>query len=107
MKPQFINKKFKFVCWILFLTSLLTLSAQAAAEEWIYTVRPGDNLWNVSARHLTSMQYVKRLQQINRIPDAYTIPPGTKIRIPVAWTKQRTEGISARVVNIHGVAMQC
>lgn len=105
MKPQLVNKRFSFSYWMLFLTSLLTFSAQAAAEEWIYTVRPGDNLWNVSERHLTSMQYVNRLQQLNRIPNAYTIPPGTKIRIPVAWTKQRTEGVYARVVNIHGAAM--
>ncbi|MDP3281499.1 MAG: FecR domain-containing protein, partial [Nitrosomonas sp.] len=105
MKPQLINKRFKFTCWILFLTSLLTLSAQATAEEWIYTIRPGDNLWNVSERHLTSMQYVSRLQQLNRVPNAYTIPPGTKIRIPVAWSKQHTEGVYARVVNIHGTAM--
>ena len=105
MKPQLINKRFKFTCWILFLASLLTLSAQATAEEWIYTIRPGDNLWNVSERHLTSMQYVSRLQQLNRVPNAYTIPPGTKIRIPVAWSKQHTEGVYARVVNIHGTAM--
>ena len=105
MKPQLVNKRFSFAYWMLFLTSLLTFSAQAAAEEWIYTVRPGDNLWNVSERHLTSMQYVNRLQQLNRIPNAYTIPPGTKIRIPVAWTKQRTECVYARVVNIHGAAM--
>lgn len=78
MKPQLINKRFKFTFWILYLASLLTLSAQATAEEWIYTIRPGDNLWNVSARHLTSMQYVNRLQQLNRVPNAYTIPPGTK-----------------------------
>ena len=105
MKPQLINKRFSFAYWMLFLTSLLTFPAQAAAEEWIYTVRPGDNLWNVSERHLTSMQYVNRLQQLNRIPNAYTIPPGTQIRILVAWTKQRTEGVYARVVNIHGAAM--
>ncbi len=55
MKLQLINRRFGFPYWMLFLTSLLTLSTQAAAEEWIYTVRPGDNLWNVSERHLTSM----------------------------------------------------
>ena len=105
MKPQLINKRINFAYWMLFLTSLLMFSDQAAAEEWIYTVRPGDNLWNVSERHLTSMQYVKRLQQLNRIPNVYTIPPGTKIRIPVAWSKQHTEGVTARVVNIHGTAV--
>ena len=105
MKPQLINKRISFAYWMLFLTSLLMFSAQAAAEEWIYTVRPGDNLWNVSERHLASMQYVMRLQQLNRIPNAYTIPPGTKIRIPVAWSKQHTAGVTARVVNIHGTAM--
>lgn len=58
------------------------------AEDWVYTVRPGDNLWNLSARHLTAIAYWKRLQAINHIIDPLTIPPGTKLRIPVPWLKK-------------------
>ena len=48
-------------------TLLLCLPAHAIADEWIYTVKPGDNLWNLSERHLTGVQYVQRLQKLNRI----------------------------------------
>ena len=68
-------------------TLLLCLPARAVADEWIYTVKPGDNLWNLSERHLTGVQYVQRLQQMNRIKDPYVIPPGKKLRIPVAWSQ--------------------
>ena len=47
----------------LLLAVLMVLSASAAAEEWIYTVRPGDNLWNLTERHLKNIKYVQGLQQ--------------------------------------------
>ena len=43
---------------------LMALSVAVAAEEWVYTVRPGDNLWNLTERHLKSMEYVQELQKI-------------------------------------------
>ena len=86
----------------LVMTSLLLLSTLVVAEDWIYTVRSGDNLWNLTEKHLTSFKYVSRLQQLNGIQNPYLIPPGTKIRIPIAWTKRQPG--SARIVGIHGAA---
>lgn len=80
--------------------SCLAFFAQSA-EEWIYTVKPGDNLWNITERHLTGIRYVRRLQQLNQIRNPYVIPPGTRLRIPVAWTRV-TEDVQARVVNVYG-----
>lgn len=94
-----------WIGWVWMFTGLLAMTAPAAAEEWIYTVRPGDNLWNVTERHLSSMRYVRQLQQLNKILNPYAIPPGTQIRIPVAWSKQTTDGVSARVINVQGTAM--
>ena len=82
---------------------ILTLSAPAVAEEWIYTVRPGDNLWNLTERHLKSMEYVQPLQQLNQVRNPYVIPPGTTLRIPVAWTKQ--QDTFAHAVSVYGTAM--
>jgi len=87
----------------LLLATLMILSASAAAEEWIYTVRPGDNLWNLTERHLKSMEYVQRLQQLNNIQNPYVIPPGTQLRIPTAWTKLLHEAL-AKVIGVHGTA---
>jgi hypothetical protein len=72
------------------------------AEDWMYTIRPGDNLWNLTERHLTSLKYVTRLQQLNGIQDPYRIPPGKVIRIPIEWVARR-QG-EAKVVGFHGEA---
>ena len=88
---------------LLLLAALMVLSASAAAEEWIYTVRPGDNLWNLTERHLKNMEYVQRLQQLNNIQNPYVIPPGTQLRIPTAWTKLLHEAL-AKVIGVHGTA---
>ncbi|SES84437.1 FecR family protein [Nitrosomonas marina] len=85
-------------------TLLLCLPARAVANEWIYTVKPGDNLWNLSERHLTGVQYVQRLQQMNRIKDPYVIPPGKKLRIPVAWS-QISDAVTARVNHVQGTVL--
>lgn len=74
--------------------------ANAHPQEWIYTVRPGDNLWNITADHLTRMDYVPRLQALNQVADPYQLPPGMKLRIPVAWLKARPT--AARVVSVRG-----
>ena len=96
-----LARRFGGICGIaLFL--LMILSASAAAEEWIYTVRPGDNLWNLTERHLKSMDYVPQLQQLNGVKNPYVIPPGTQLRIPVAWAK--VNNTSARVLSVYGAA---
>lgn len=81
---------------------LMIMSGSAVAEEWIYTVRPGDNLWNLTERHLKSMDYVPQLQQLNGVKNPYVIPPGTQLRIPVAWAK--VNNTSARVLSVYGAA---
>ena len=72
------------------------------AEDWIYTVRPGDNLWNLTGEYLIDMSYRQRLRQLNKIADPLHIPPGTKLRIPVSWINKFP--IIARVNSIHGQA---
>lgn len=97
--PRITSKGLQRV-WLAFFLTCLAFSA-LAAEEWIYTVKPGDNLWNITERHLTDIHYVRRLQQLNQINNPYVIPPGTRLRIPVAWTKI-TKDVQARVINVHG-----
>ena len=64
-------------------------TATPAAEEWIYTVRPGDTLWAVTERYLKDLSYVGRLQALNRIANPRTLPPGQELRIPLAWSRLR------------------
>ncbi len=75
---------------------------EVIAEDWIYIVRPGDNLWNLSEQYLIDMSYWQRLRQLNNVVDPLHIPPGTKLRVPVSWINKFP--IIARVNNIHGQA---
>ncbi|MBY0473501.1 MAG: FecR domain-containing protein [Nitrosomonas sp.] len=102
MESLLILKSFRLAHCMFLLVSLLLFSTRVVADEWIYTVNAGDNLWSISEQHLISTQYVTRLQQLNKISDAYTIPPGTKIRVPVAWSKTQTSGVYAQVVHVRG-----
>lgn len=82
---------------------LLAISSSAVrAEDWMYTVRAGENLWDLAERYLISVAYTERLQALNSIADPYHLPPGTRLRIPVPWLK--TTPISARVVDMQGEA---
>ena len=72
------------------LLSLLLYSvsfASFAANDWIYTIKPGDNLWNLSENFLVDMRYWRRLQRLNGISDPNHMPPGSKLRIPLKWTQ--------------------
>ena len=70
------------------------------AEEWIYTVRPGDTLWGITARFLKDLSFVGRLQSLNRVVNPRTLPPGLELRIPVDWS--RLQPVSGRVRAVTG-----
>ncbi|MCP3868460.1 MAG: LysM peptidoglycan-binding domain-containing protein [Gammaproteobacteria bacterium] len=80
----------------------LLLPASTLADEWVYTVRAGDNPWNITERFLKSIGYWKPLVRFNQITQPKRIPPGTKLRIPLRWSKIKT--VAARIVAIHGEA---
>ena len=88
----------------LFLSGLLSLTLLAAtaahSEEWLYTVRPGDNLWTVSTDDLIRTDYWPRLQALNGVADPARLPPGMKLRIPVPWLKRLPA--KARVLSAQG-----
>jgi len=86
----------------LFMLMLFAPAGTVHAQEWIYTVRPGDNLWDFSEEYLTDIRYWKRLQQINDIQRPRNMPPGSKIKVPIAWLKVQPE--PARVLQISGTA---
>ncbi|MFO1435547.1 MAG: FecR domain-containing protein [Gammaproteobacteria bacterium] len=74
-----------------------------SASDWLYTVRDGDNLWNLTEEYLTTLAYVPRLQNLNHVADPYHIPPGTKLRMPLAWLKQNP--VSVRVAEVNGIKL--
>lgn len=56
------------------LGGLLAGGAVVRADDWIYVVRPGDNLWTLTERHLKRLGYVPRLQAANGVANPYAPP---------------------------------
>lgn len=80
--------------------SLMLTQLSAVAEDFEYKVENGDNLWDLSEKYLKSMRYWRRLQAYNNLAQPRAIPPGSTLRIPVAWLK--TELASVLVVSVRG-----
>ncbi len=89
------KKGLSFFLVILFFWSVPFLQAQ----DWTYTVRPGDNLWTVSERYLSSMRYWRKLQELNHISDPKTLLPGTRLKIPMAWLKIQAKPVKVLAVS--------
>jgi hypothetical protein len=81
---------------------ILVLSSSLKADDWIYTFVEGDNLWNLSEKHLDSVTRFEQLQKINNITRPKYIPPGTRIRVPLAWI--RSNPVPATITTFTGSA---
>lgn len=77
------------------------VSAPGQAADWLYRVRPGDNLWELSQEYLRPSIPWERVQTYNRIADPDTIQPGSTLRFPVAWL--RIQPAKVRVVAVQGM----
>jgi hypothetical protein len=81
---------------------LLASSWSVQAQDWVYRVRPGDTLWDVTGAYLKPSIPWQRLQEHNRIANPYQLPPGSTLRIPLQWLDRQPA--NARVVALHGDA---
>lgn len=92
--PAFLSR----VCLL-----LLLAASPVQAEEWIYTVRPGDNLTSFIDQYLKSPGLLPRVQQLNNIKSADMIPVGMRLRVLVEWLRQAPAPV--RVLALRGVAL--
>lgn len=74
--------------------------ASYGAEEFVYTVQPGDHPWNIAQRYLKDASLAFRLTRLNHIANDRTVAPGTEIRIPAQWLKLHAARV--RVLTTHG-----
>lgn len=86
--------------WMMML--LLASSWSVQAQEWVYRVRPGDTLWDVTGAYLKPSVPWQRLQEHNRIANPYQLPPGSTLRIPLQWLDRQPA--NARVIALQGSA---
>ena len=86
--------------WVLLL--LLVYASTTSAQDWSYRVRPGDTLWDLASEYLKPGIPWQRLQAHNRIVNPYQLPPGSTVRVPLAWLGMQPA--TARVVAVRGQA---
>lgn len=81
----------------------LACSPLASAEDWSYRIRPGDTIWDLAGEYLKPGIPWQRLQAHNGISNPYQLPPGSTVRIPLAWL--HLQPARARVLAVRGQAM--
>jgi hypothetical protein len=87
------------------LALMLPVSSAVSGEQyWVYTVRPGDTIWDLTQKHCTSVLHWKRIQRLNGLPDvpARGVLPGTRLKFPIEILKHQP--VSARVRLLRGSA---
>lgn len=74
--------------WLLLIIVLSLFHSRAYAEQdWLYSVRPGDNLWNLCLKYTTKTDCWLKLGDYNNVEYPRQLPPGLIIRFPVSWLK--------------------
>jgi len=86
---------------ILYIPSTL-YAAEPRAEDWHYTLRPGDNLQKISQTLLNRQHTWTDLVQHNQIEQVSALAPGSILRIPMHWLKHQP--LPATVKSISGSA---
>ncbi|MDR2872701.1 MAG: FecR domain-containing protein [Xanthomonadaceae bacterium] len=87
---------------LVLLAVLLMVCMPANAQDWVYRIRPGDTLWDLTAEFAKPEVQWQRLQHYNNINDPYLLTPGTTLRFPLAWL--RIQPASAKITALHGTA---
>ena len=78
------------------------LQAQAAGDEWVYTVRPGDTLIDLASAYLQPGYGWEKLQEINQLADPRQLQPNSRVRIPLRLL--RRDAALAEVLRVQGGA---
>ncbi len=95
---RILNLQLLFFFFLFFL-----LPVTAVCRDWIYTVQPGDNAWNLGEKYLKTMQNQQQFIALNNIADPLHIAPGTRLRFPLSWLK--SGATMATVLYVHGEVM--
>lgn len=78
---------------------LVLLSASAVAEDWLYSVRPGETLAAVCEEYVQEEGCWRKLIKHNaEIPEDGKLVAGSRIRIPVEWLRSPPVAVTAEYV---------
>lgn len=85
-----------------FLCLMLLAPLRATSADWVYSVVPGDNLWDFSQKYLDSVTRFDALRKLNNIERPRRMRPGTQIRVPMEWIT--SNAVPATIADVQGVA---
>ncbi len=76
----------------------LWIAMTAAADDWLYRMRPGDTIWNLSHELLKDPLKWQAVQRYNHVREDHGMPVGSVLRIPENWlVMQAREAVVASV----------
>ena len=81
---------------------LICCALSVAAEDWVYTIRPGDEIWNIANDYCGSPSFASRIIEYNQLADERAIRPGSRLRIPIDWLFRQP--VTAEILNVRGQA---
>ncbi|MEM7100747.1 MAG: FecR domain-containing protein [Pseudomonadota bacterium] len=70
---------------LLLLVLTLSCARFTFADDWVYTVRPGDDLWTIAAQFCGSSKRAEDIARVNNLADPKNIRAGTRVTIPTRW----------------------
>lgn len=77
---------------------MLFAAGAGFAEDWNYTLRPGDDLWSVARLHCGSASFAPRIARHNGLADPARLRAGTRLRIPVGWLVKQPASVEVLAV---------
>ena len=92
--------KITFRAYIISFLLVILQPAAVCAQDWIYTTVPGDNIWDISEKHLDTVMRFKQIKTINGVQAPKRMQPGTQLRIPMKWV--RSNPVSAEILEVQG-----
>ncbi len=63
----------------------LAFACNAAADDWEYTLRPGDELWSIARDYCGSASLAGAIADHNGLANVSAVRAGQRIAIPTAW----------------------
>jgi len=80
---------------------LLLLPLVSYGQDWVYSVRPGDTLWGLCKSYTVKSDCWQKIGPYNGVEYPKTLQPGTLIKFPTPWLKNRPQ--DAKVVYLLGL----
>lgn len=85
------------------LSGLLSLALLPAANsysaEWLYTFRPGDNIWDLCLKYTNQRGCWQKLPKINGVTQARQLRPGFVLSFPVDWLKETPKPVTVEFIS--------